>query len=101
MVGKIEADFYNQGFYHIFKEFGEIMFGLSYLPTAQRVSFSILRASNLKHEEIVENTEGFRKKKLTSNKHSEKIRVTYCLFRLRYLFQFLGYVVKTTYFLLF
>lgn len=37
------------------------MFGLSYLPTAQRVSFSILKANNLKYDEIVDNLETFRK----------------------------------------
>jgi hypothetical protein len=37
------------------------MFGLSYLPTAQRVSFSILKAANLKFDEVVENVEAFRK----------------------------------------
>jgi hypothetical protein len=36
------------------------MFGLSYLPTAQRVSFSILKAANLKFDEVVENVETFR-----------------------------------------
>ena len=54
-------------YYHLnhscfaFQEFGEIMFGLSYLPTAQRVSFSILKATNLKFDEVVENVESFRK----------------------------------------
>jgi len=32
------------------KEFGQIHFGLSYLPTAQRLSFSITKATNLKNE---------------------------------------------------
>lgn len=33
------------------KDCGEILFGLSYLPTAQRLSFSIVKATNLKHKD--------------------------------------------------
>jgi len=32
------------------KEFGDIQFGMSYLPTAQRLSFSIVKVNNLKYE---------------------------------------------------
>ena len=43
------------------------MFGLSYLPTAQRISFSILKAANLKFDEVVENVESFRELLLRSH----------------------------------
>ena len=42
-----------------FQEFGEILFGMSYLPTAQRLSFSIMKAANLKFEEVVSEVENF------------------------------------------
>ena len=35
------------------------MFGLSYLPTAQRLSFSIIKAINLRFESVVSNLESF------------------------------------------
>ncbi len=41
------------------QEFGEIHFGMSYLPTAQRLSFSIGKATNLKYQEITEKLENF------------------------------------------
>ncbi|TRY73108.1 hypothetical protein TCAL_15707 [Tigriopus californicus] len=41
------------------QEYGELMFGMSYLPTAQRLSFSIMKATNLKYEEIVSNLDDF------------------------------------------
>ena len=37
------------------------MFGLSYLPTAQRLSFSIIKAFNLRFEYVVSDLESFRK----------------------------------------
>ena len=47
--------------------FGEILFGLTYLPTAQRLSFSVIKATNLRYEEVgVEKTEEFRKFKPAS-----------------------------------
>jgi len=56
------------------KEFGEIMFGLSYLPTAQRVSFSILKTANLKFDKIVDTVEKFRKyKDFPNTNQSEEI----------------------------
>ena len=58
---KIHKNNYVHEFKILFQEFGEVMFGLSYLPTAQRVSFSILKAANLKFDEVVENVEAFRK----------------------------------------
>jgi hypothetical protein len=30
--------------------FGELLFGLSYLPTAQRLSFSLIKITNIKGE---------------------------------------------------
>ena len=48
--------------------FGEILFGLTYLPTAQRLSFSVIKATNLRYEEVgVEKTEEFRKFKSVSS----------------------------------
>ena len=41
--------------------FGELLFGLTYLPTAQRLSFSVLKGANLRYEEIVERAGDFRK----------------------------------------
>ena len=35
------------------KESGEILFGLSYLPTAQRLSFSIVKINNIKVEKKI------------------------------------------------
>jgi len=34
------------------KLFGELLFGLSYLPTAQRLSFSLIKVNNIKAEKI-------------------------------------------------
>ncbi len=41
------------------QEFGEISFGMSYLPTAQRLSFSISKAANLKWQEVAEELDQF------------------------------------------
>lgn len=38
----------NEIYEFIFQENGEILFGLSYLPTAERLSFSLTKAHNLK-----------------------------------------------------
>ena len=32
---------------------------MSYLPTAQRLSFSVIKATNLKYEEITDSVENF------------------------------------------
>ena len=42
--------------YHliILQECGEILFGLSYLPTAQRLSFSLVKVTGIKAEKSVE-----------------------------------------------
>ena len=45
----------------LFQGFGELLFGLTYLPTAQRLSFSVLKGANLRYEEMVERAEDFRK----------------------------------------
>ena len=37
------------------------MLGLTYLPTAQRLSFSIVKATNLKYNSAVDKLEDFRK----------------------------------------
>ena len=36
------------------QDFGEILFGLSYLPTAQRLSFSMIKINNIKQEKAKE-----------------------------------------------
>nr|CAD7577795.1 unnamed protein product [Timema californicum] len=41
------------------KEFGELLIGICYLPTAQRLSFSIIKAINLKFLEITESIDKF------------------------------------------
>ena len=41
------------------QEFGEVMLGLSYLPTAQRLSFNVVKATNLKFEAITPNVDNF------------------------------------------
>nr|CAD7430256.1 unnamed protein product [Timema monikensis] len=41
------------------KEFGELLIGICYLPTAQRLSFSIIKAINLKFLEITESIDTF------------------------------------------
>ncbi|XP_049942375.1 synaptotagmin-5-like [Schistocerca serialis cubense] len=41
------------------KELGQILFGLSFLPTAQRLSFCILKAANLKYLEVTESLGSF------------------------------------------
>jgi len=38
---------------------GDLLFGVSYLPTAQRLSVSIIKASNLKFLEIVDSISKF------------------------------------------
>jgi hypothetical protein len=43
------------------QECGEILFGLTYLPTAQRLSFSIVKATNLKYNMVVDKIDEFRK----------------------------------------
>ena len=43
----------------LFQDFGSITFGLSYLPTSQRLAFSIVKASNLRYERIVPNLDSF------------------------------------------
>ncbi|XP_066978419.1 synaptotagmin-1-like [Macrobrachium rosenbergii] len=40
-------------------DFGEVLFGLSYLPTAQRLSVSVIKASNLKYTNVVEDINDF------------------------------------------
>ena len=47
--------------YLLFQECGELLLGLTYLPTAQRLSFSIVKATNLKYNTVVDNIEEFRK----------------------------------------
>ena len=47
-----------------------MLFGLTYLPTAQRLSFSVIKGANLRHEEVVERIEDFRKQ-LTNVKSAE------------------------------
>ena len=42
-------------------DFGEILFGMSYLPTAQRLSFTIVKAVNLKYGGIVQDLQNFSK----------------------------------------
>jgi hypothetical protein len=42
------------------REAGELLFGISYLPTAQRLSISIIRARNLKYLQIVDSIANFR-----------------------------------------
>ncbi|KAK4329190.1 hypothetical protein Pmani_000419 [Petrolisthes manimaculis] len=40
-------------------ELGEVLFGLSYLPTAQRLSVSIIKAQNLKYDNVCTNIKHF------------------------------------------
>lgn len=42
-----------------FQEFGDLLFGVSYLPTAQRLSVSVIKASDLKYLEIVDSIANF------------------------------------------
>jgi hypothetical protein len=42
-----------------FQEAGDLLFGVSYLPTAQRVSISVIKASNLKYLQIVDSIANF------------------------------------------
>ena len=49
---------------------GSITFGLSYLPTSQRLAFSITKASNLRYDRVVEDLKQFckhNKKSLSKN----------------------------------
>ncbi|KAG7160154.1 Synaptotagmin-3-like [Homarus americanus] len=50
-------------------DLGEVLFGLSYLPTAQRLSVSVIKAQNLKHTNVVDDLKDFcrviKKKKTT------------------------------------
>ena len=41
------------------QELGELRFGVSYLPTAQRLTFNIAGASNLKYEEVTPELDSF------------------------------------------
>ena len=41
------------------QELGELRFGVSYLPTAQRLTFNIANASNLKYEEVTPELDSF------------------------------------------
>ncbi|XP_069702794.1 synaptotagmin-5-like [Periplaneta americana] len=41
------------------REVGDILFGVSYLPTAQRISISVIKANNLKYLDIVESIADF------------------------------------------
>ncbi|XP_042237957.1 synaptotagmin-1-like [Homarus americanus] len=40
-------------------DLGEVLFGLSYLPTAQRLSVSVIKAQNLKHTNVVDDLKDF------------------------------------------
>lgn len=40
-------------------ELGEVLFGLSYLPTAQRLSVSVIKAQNLKYSNVVDDLSDF------------------------------------------
>lgn len=40
-------------------ELGEVLFGLSYLPTAQRLSVSVLKANNLQYSSVVDDLKDF------------------------------------------
>ncbi|XP_042880959.1 synaptotagmin-6-like [Penaeus japonicus] len=40
-------------------ELGEVLFGLSYLPTAQRLSVSVLKANNLQYSNVVDDLKDF------------------------------------------
>jgi len=42
------------------REAGELLFGISYLPTAQRLSVSVIRARNLKYLQIVDSIANFK-----------------------------------------
>jgi hypothetical protein len=42
-----------------FQDFGDLLFGVSYLPTAQRLSVSVIKASDLKYLEIVDSIANF------------------------------------------
>ena len=41
------------------QELGELRFGVSYLPTAQRLTFNIASATNLKYEEVIPELDSF------------------------------------------
>ncbi len=41
------------------QELGEVLFGLSYLPTAQRLSVSVIKAQNLKYANVVDDLSDF------------------------------------------
>ncbi|XP_045611113.1 synaptotagmin-5 [Procambarus clarkii] len=40
-------------------DLGEVLFGLSYLPTAQRLSVSVIKAQNLKYSNVVDDLKDF------------------------------------------
>jgi hypothetical protein len=51
---------YSSGFgFCLFQEAGDLLFGVSYLPTAQRLSISVIKASNLKYLQIVDSIANF------------------------------------------
>lgn len=41
------------------QELGEILIGLSYLPTAQRLSFNVVKATNLKYDAVTSEIDNF------------------------------------------
>jgi hypothetical protein len=43
----------------LFQEAGELLFGVSYLPTAQRLSISVIKAGNLKYLQVVDSIANF------------------------------------------
>jgi hypothetical protein len=42
-----------------FQEAGDLLFGMSYLPTAQRLTVSVVRARNLKYLEVADSVANF------------------------------------------
>ena len=46
-------------YFDFFQEAGDLLFGVSYLPTAQRLSVSVIRARNLKYLQIVDSIANF------------------------------------------
>ena len=60
MTQKIHYDNLNKSMIHLpLQELGELRFGVSYLPTAQRLTFNIANASNLKYEEVTPELDSF------------------------------------------
>lgn len=41
------------------QDLGEVLFGLSYLPTAQRLSVSVIKAQNLRYENVCSDVKDF------------------------------------------